>query len=239
MRKMMQSWPFRIRVLVLSGVVLSGVVLSGVVLSGIVLYGTASVLVPLTAVLMLSGIVLYGIVLYGTASLLLPRTPVRIRVLVLSGVVLSAVVLDGTAYDLLPRTADSVAVTVRQCATVQPVQYFGEEVDCQGTNVFRRTFTNEATVSAVHATLDGLPEEVGIFANLNCNAGSLCDPIQVYRFDLLWHGSVVRSYLTSPNTNDYFAVRTLGLELWAMEGPTTWQDLVQLTGMPVAPNGVP
>jgi hypothetical protein len=231
MRKVMKSWRFRIRVLVLAGIVLSG----------IVLYGTTSILLPRTAVLMLSGVVLYGIVLYGAASVLLPRTPVRIRVLVVSGVVLAGIVLDGTAYNLLPRTADSVSVTVLNCATAQPVQDSGL-VDCQGTTVFRRTFTDEATVSAVHATLDGLPEELGIFANLNCNAGSLCTPTQVYSFDLLWHGRVVRSYLASVHNgipiDYYFAVRTLGLELWATGGSTTWLDVVRLTSVPVAPNGV-
>jgi hypothetical protein len=223
MRKVMKSWPFRIGALVLSG---------------IVLYATASLLLPLTAVLMLSGIILYSIVLYGTASLLVPRSPVRIRVLMVSGIVLAAIVLDGTAYHLSPRTADGVSITVRQCATVQPVHQ-DSAFDCQGTTVFRRTFTDEATVSAVHATLDGLPEEVEIFANISCNAGSLCTPTQVYSFDLLWHGSVVRSYRTSVPDVHAWAVRTLGLELWATADSTTWQDLVRLTDVPVAPTGVP
>jgi hypothetical protein len=159
----------------------------------------------------------------------------RVGVLVLSGVVLYA-----TAYTYLPRTADGVSVTVLQCAAVQPVQDSG--FDCQGTIVFRRTFTDEATVSAVHATLDGLPEEVGIFANAQCNAGSLCTPTRVYSFDLLRHGSVVRSYLTSVHNAypiGYWVVRTLGLELRATGGSTTWQDVVRLTGTPVAPSGVP
>jgi len=138
--------------------------------------------------------------------------PVRIGALALVGVV-----LYGAAYALLPRTVDHVSVTVLQCKTVQPVQ--NSAFDCQLTTIFRRTFTDAATLSAVHATLDGLPEEVGIFANLNCNAGSLCDPTQVYTFDLLWHGRVVRSYVTSARNgtpiNYYFAVRTLGVELWA------------------------
>jgi hypothetical protein len=192
---------------------------------------------------MLSAIMLYGIVLYLTAPGLSPLTPVRIRVLVVAGIVLSGIVLDGTAYYLLPRTADGVSVTVLQCATVQPVQpvqHFG--LDCQGTSVFRRTFTDEATVSAVHAMLDGLPdglpEQVTIFTKIACNGGSLCAPTRVYRFDLLWHGCVVRSSVTSVPLQ-YWAVRTLGLQLWAPEGLTTWQDLVRLTGMPVAPNGVP
>jgi hypothetical protein len=230
----MRSWPFRIGALVLCSIVLSSFVLSG-----IVLYGTASLLLPLTAVLMLSGIMLYGIVLYGTASLLLPRTPVRIRVLVLSGIVLFGIVLDGTAYNLLPRTANSVSVTVVQCATVQPVHQ-DSGLDCQGTTVFRRTFTDEATVSAVHAALDGLHEEVAIFANINCNAGSLCTPTQVYSFDLLWHGRVVRSYRTSVPDVHVWAVRTLGLELWAAGDSTTWQDVVRerpvcLSHPPVCP----
>jgi hypothetical protein len=161
--------------------------------------------------------------------------PLRIGALVLS-----AIVLDGTVSILVPLTADGVSVTVRQCATVQLVQDSG--LDCQGTTVFRRTFTDEATVSAVHATLDGLPEQVGIVANINCNAGSLCAPTQVYSFDLLWHGSVVRSYRTSAHNGYplyYWAVRTLGLELWATGGSTTWQDMVRLTGVPVAPNSAP
>jgi hypothetical protein len=235
MRKVMKPWQFRIRVLVVSAIVLSGVVLSGIVLYWTA--ATASLLLPLTEVLMLAGIMLYSIVLYATAALLFRRTPVRLRLLVVAGIVLAGIVLDGTAYDLLPRTADGVSVSVLQCAPGQPVQV--SEVDCPGTTVFRRTFTDKATVSAVHATLDGLPEEVGLFANINCNEGSLCAPRQVYRFDLLWHGSVVRSYLASPNTVNYFAVRTLGLELWAAWGPTTWQDMVRLTGVPVAPTRVP
>jgi hypothetical protein len=107
--------------------------------------------------------------------------PFRIRVLVLSAIVLSGLVVDGTTYYLVPRTADGVSVTVLQCATVQPVQDSG--LDCQGTTVFRRTFTDEATVAAVHTTLDGLPEQVSIFANISCNAGDECAPTQVYSFD--------------------------------------------------------
>jgi hypothetical protein len=131
-----------------------------------------------------------------------------------------------------------VSVTVVQCATVQPVPFSGDYFECQGTAVFRRIFTDEATVSAVHATLDGLPEEVSLFANNTCEAGSLCAPRHVYRIDMLWHGHVVRSYVTL-NSTAYWSVRTLGLELWATDGPTTWQDLVRLTGMPLAPNGMP
>jgi hypothetical protein len=231
MRKVMKSRRLRIGALVLSGIVLSGIVQYGAA-SILLLYGTVSGLFPLTAVLMLAGIMVYGFVLYLTAPGLLSLTLVRTRVLVLSGIMLSGIVLDGAAYTLLPRTADGVSVTVLRCATVQPVQPVQDFwLDCQGTTVFRRTFTDEATVSAVHAMLDGLPEQVSIFANISCNGGDLCAPTYVYSFDLLWHGCVVRSYVTS-TPNQYWAVRTLGLELWATGDPTTWQDLVRLTGMP-------
>jgi hypothetical protein len=150
--------------------------------------------------------------------------------------VVCAIVLYATAYTVLPRTADGVSVTVVRCATVQTETYF----ECQGATVFRRTFTDEATVSAVHTTLDGL-HELSLFSDVSCNAGDECAPTHVYSFDLLWHGSVVQSSLASVH-NGYrtsWAVRTLRLELRATEGSTTWQDLVRLTGMPVAPNGVP
>jgi hypothetical protein len=167
--------------------------------------------------------------------------PFRIGALVLSrlvALVLSGLVLYATACTLLPRMADGVSVTVVQCATVQPVE---TEFDCQGTTVFRRTFTDEATVSAVRATLDGLHEVTPVFNSVECNAGSECAPTQVYSFDLLWHGSVVRSYLASVHNGYriFWAVRTLGVELPATEGSTTWQELVRLTGMPVVPTAVP
>jgi hypothetical protein len=169
----------------------------------------------------------------GSMRKMLKSWPFRVGVLVLSGMV-----LYGTAYTLLPRTADGVSVTMVQCATVQPVQ---TDFDCQGTPVFRRTFTDEATVSAVRATLDGVHEVPPLFNNVECNAGSLCEPQQDCSFDLLWHGSVVRSYLVSVHWGYpvFWAVSTLGLELWATGSSTTWQDLVRLTGMPVVPNGGP
>ena len=150
--------------------------------------------------------------------------------------VLTAIVLYPTAYTLLPRTADGVTVTVARCATVYSA------FDCRGTTVFRRTFTDEATVSAVHATLDGL-RAVNPWTNISCNAGTLCDPTHIYSFDLLWHGRVVRSYLVSVHGAFpvFWAVSTLGLELPATEteGAPTWQDLTRLTGMPVAPTAWP
>src|SRR5215469_11063197 len=109
---------------------------------------------------------------------------------------LVGIVLYTSAYLLLPPTADGVSVTVHQCVTVQDAQHAGALLDCQGTTLFRRTFTDEATVSAVRAALDGI-HPLGLFTTLNCNGGSLCEPTQVYSFDLLWHGSAVKSYMAS------------------------------------------
>jgi hypothetical protein len=150
----------------------------------------------------------------------------RVGALVLAGIVLYA-----TAYTLLPRTADGVSVTEVRCAVVQTETIF----DCQGTTVFRRTLTNDATVSAVRTTLDGIHAVTPNFYDLACNAGSLCGPTQIYSFDLRWHGSVVRTYVASVHGGYpvHWAVRTLGLELPATEGSTSWQDLKRLTGMPV------
>jgi hypothetical protein len=155
--------------------------------------------------------------------------PFRIGVLVLSGIV-----LYGTAYTLLPRTADGVSVTVLQCATVQwmPVD------ECPGTTIFHRTFTDQATVSGVRTTLDQMHYEVrGIFDHRQSNGG--WQQTRVYRIDLLWHGSAVKSY-AAPYPHIWWDVTTLVfVAQWAPDGPTTWKDLVRLTGMPLAPNGVP
>jgi hypothetical protein len=153
--------------------------------------------------------------------------PFRIGALVVSGMALYAM-----ACTLLPRTADSVSVTEIRCATVQTETYFA----CQGKTVFRRSVTDEATVSAIRTTLDGIHAVTPWNpAGIVCNAGDECGPTQVYSFDLLWHGSVVRSYVASVHGGYpvFWAVRTLGAELPATEGSTTWQDLKRLTGMPV------
>ena len=148
--------------------------------------------------------------------------------------VLSGIGLYGTASILLPRTADSVSVTVVQCASVQvdPVD------ECPGTTIFHRTFADTATVSGVRTTLDQLHYEVkSIFDQQQSNGG--WEQTRVYRIDLLWHGSAVRSY-AAPYPHIWWDVTTLGVVAqWAPDGPTTWQGLVRLTGMPLAPNGVP
>jgi hypothetical protein len=156
-------------------------------------------------------------------------------------VVLAGLLLCGTAFLLLPRTADSVSVTVRQCATVQDAAHLRTEFACLGTTIFQRTFTDEATVSALRAALDGI-HELSPFANVTCNGGSLCLPTRIYHFDLLWHGTVVKSYWASVHRGYriFWEVTTLGV--WvdaAMEGPMTWQDVTRLTGMPVEPTAVP
>jgi hypothetical protein len=147
--------------------------------------------------------------------------------------VLAGIVLYGTAFTLLPRTADGVSVTVVQCATVQwmPVD------ECPGTTIFHRAFTDTATVSGVRTTLDQLHYEVNsIFDHPQSN---YWEQTRVYRIDLLWHGRAVKSYV-APYPPIWWDVTTLGLVAqWAPDGPTTWQDLVRLTGMPLAPNGVP
>jgi hypothetical protein len=165
------------------------------------------------------------------------RRILRSPVVRIGALMLACIAVYPSAYLLLPGTADGVSVTVLQCATVQPVQDSRTVFDCQGATVLRRTFTDEATVSAVHTMLDGL-HELSLFSDVSCNAGDECAPTHVYSFDLLWHGWVVRSYVTSVPLQ-YWAVRTLGLELWAPEGLTTWQDLVRLTGMPVFPTAGP
>ncbi len=87
---------------------------------------------------------------------------------------LAGLLLYGTAFLLLPRTADSVLVTVRQCATVQDAAHLQTDFACLGTTIFERTFTDEATVSALRAALDGIHEVTPIFNNVACNAGTQC-----------------------------------------------------------------
>ncbi len=93
----------------------------------------------------------------------------RIEALVVL-VVLAGLLLYGTAFFLLPRTADSVSVTVHQCATVQDTAHLRAEFACLGTTLFQRTFTDEATVSALRAALDGI-HAVTPWAFLPCNGG--------------------------------------------------------------------
>src|SRR5258708_5575434 len=121
----------------------------------------------------------------------------RVGVLVLSGIVLYA-----TAYTLLPRTADGVSVTVRQCAIIQgEVAY-----ECMGTTIFRKSYTDQATVSAVRATLEGMDYRLPL-AIVACQAGWYQSGI--YTVDLLWHGLVVKSYLApiSSGGNCFWSVR--------------------------------
>ena len=151
--------------------------------------------------------------------------------------VLASLVLCGTAFLLLPRTADGVSVTVRQCASVQDAQHLRTEFACLGTTIFERTFTDEATVSALRAALDGI-HKLSPLTNVSCNAGGDCLPTRIYRFDLLWYGTPMKSYWASVHKGYriFWEVTTLGV--WvdaAMEGPTTWQDVTRLTGMPVEP----
>jgi hypothetical protein len=154
----------------------------------------------------------------------------------IGALLLACIAVYPTAYLLLPRTADGVSVTVVQCTSVQPAQYPRTEFDCQGPTVFGQTFTDEATVSAVHATLDGLHEYVNSSTEGICNAaGSVCAQTRVYTFDLLWHGIAVKSYRASVHGGypTFWDATTLGVELTTTEGSTTWQDLTRLTGMPV------
>jgi hypothetical protein len=151
--------------------------------------------------------------------------------------VLAGLLLYGTAFLLLPRTADSVAVTVRQCASVQDAAHLQTSFACLGTTLFQRTFTDAATVSALRAALGGI-HELSPLTNVSCNAGSLCLPTRIYSFDLLWHGTVLKSYWASVHRGYriFWEVTTRGV--WvdaALEGPTTWQDVTRLTGMPVEP----
>jgi hypothetical protein len=70
-------------------------------------------------------------------------------------------------------------------------------------------------------------------AILECQAG--CRQFLIYRFDLLWHGVVVESYVAPINQGGrcWWSVTTLGIERLATDyGSTPWQDLVRLTKMP-------
>jgi hypothetical protein len=156
--------------------------------------------------------------------------PFRIGALMLAGLV-----LYGTAFALLPRTADRVAVTVVQCATVSPL--FLDE--CPGTTIFHRSFSREATVSALRNVLDGM-HYFGLFDNVNCNGG--WETTRVYSVDLLWHGIVVKRYVAPVEQlggRCWWDVMTLGVWQTATEGTTTWAELVRLTGMPVIPTPEP
>jgi hypothetical protein len=155
--------------------------------------------------------------------------PVRIGALALVGVV-----LYGAAYALLPRTADRVSVTVLQCATVQATVVY----DCPGTTLFRRTLADEAIVSAVRRGLDAM-HEVGPFTNVACTGA--WEQSRVYIFDLLWHGLVAQTYAAPTNRESrcWWNVTTLGVPQAATEAPTTWKELVRLTGMPDVPIPAP
>lgn len=147
---------------------------------------------------------------------------------------LAAIVHYGSAHSLLPRTADSVSVTVLQCATVQGTVVY----DCPGTTIFHRTFADEATVSAVRTTLDGM-HDVGPFTNVACTGG--WGQSRVYIFDLLWRGLVGQSYAAPTNreSRSWWDVTVLGVPQAATEGATTWMELVRLTGMPDVPVRAP
>ncbi len=146
----------------------------------------------------------------------------------IGGLVLAGIVLYGTAYLLMPRTADGVSVTVRQCATIQgEVAY-----ECTGTTIFRKSYTDHATVSAVRATLEEMDYKLPLDIVV-CQAG--WHQSGIYTVDLLWHGLVVKSYVAPISSGGYcfWSVRTLGIEQLATDyGTTTWQDLLRLTGMP-------
>jgi hypothetical protein len=90
----------------------------------------------------------------------------RRRIEALVVLVVLASLLCGTAFLLLPRTADGVAVTVRQCATVQDAAHLQTDFACVGTTLFERTVTDEATVSALRAALDGIHEVNPVFNNV-------------------------------------------------------------------------
>jgi hypothetical protein len=152
--------------------------------------------------------------------------PVRIGALALAGLLLYV-----AAYHFLPRTADRVSVTVVQCATPQHDTVY----TCPGATLFHRTFTDAATVSDVRSTLEGM-HEVGPFTRVWCSGD--WGQSRVYRFDLLWHGLVVQTYVapTSQDSRCWWYMTTLGVPQTATEGPTTiWKDLVRLTGMPDLP----
>jgi hypothetical protein len=86
-----------------------------------------------------------------------------------------------------------------------------------------------ATISAARDALNGMHYE---FRNANCNLG-YDTPTDVYTFALVWHGVVVETYVVTSATC-YWAVTTLGVQTpqTVLAGPTTWEDLLRLTGMP-------
>jgi hypothetical protein len=155
--------------------------------------------------------------------------PVRLGALVLVGIVLYR-----AAYTLLPRTADRVSVTVVQCATLHNTVVYA----CPGRTLFHRTFADEATVSAVRTTLDGM-HYVGPFTNVACTGE--WEQSRIYSIDLLWHGLVVQTYAAPTNRESrcWWNVTTLGVPQAALEGPTTWRDVLRLTGMPDVPIRAP
>jgi hypothetical protein len=104
--------------------------------------------------------------------------------------------------------------------------------------LFHRTFTDSTTVSGVRTTVDQLHYEYrSIFDHRQSNGG--WEQTRVYRINLLWHGIAVKRYV-APYFHIWWDVTTLGgVQQWAPDGQTTWQDLVRLTGMPLAPNGEP
>jgi hypothetical protein len=157
--------------------------------------------------------------------------PFRVVVVVLAGIVLYR-----TCYTLLPSTADSVSVTVVLYAS--PPAY-SLVPDASTTTLFQRTFTDEATVSGVRATLDGM-HYVGAFDHVGCNGGF--SATRDYFVNLLWHGSAVKSYEALGDASGFrcfWRVTTLGVQQVATERATTWTDVVRLTGMPVVPTAAP
>lgn len=147
---------------------------------------------------------------------------------------LAAIALYGSAYSLLPRAAGSVTVTVLQCATVQGTVVY----DCPGATIFHRTFADEATVSAVRTTLEGM-HDVGPFTSVTCTGG--WGQSRVYIFDLLWRGLVVQSYAAPTNRESrcWWNITTLGVPQAATEVATTWMELLRLTGIPDVPVRAP
>lgn len=155
--------------------------------------------------------------------------PVRVGALVLIGIV-----LYGAAYTVLPHPANRVSVTVLQCATIQATVVY----DCSGTTLFHRTFADEATVAAVRRALATM-RDVGLFINVACTRE--WEQSRIYSFDLLWHGLVVQTYVAPTNRESryWWDVTTIGAPQAATEGPTTWKEVVRLTGMPDVPIPAP
>jgi hypothetical protein len=138
---------------------------------------------------------------------------------------IAALALYVAAYSVLPRTADMLTVTVQRYATDQD---YTQGLGTSHTR-FQRTFTEGATVSAARDALNGMHYE---FRNANCNLGYDM-PTDVYTFALVWHSVVVETYVVTSATC-YWEVTTLGVPTpqTVLAGPTTWEDLLRLTGMP-------